>query len=145
MLYRLKKNLLCDEFTVVTIFNKRLNTYGKDDSFINQNMESGNFGMNAYMCILNEGEETTSNLRKFSDYVCQSMNKYASNKANNYHYVEYRGDISENIPVNERKSVDHYIITEGFLKFSIGYYAEKIDEGSFQIDQYFIHELFGMK
>ena len=76
--------------------------------------------MNAYMCILNEGEETTANLRKVSEHVCQTMNKYASNKANNYHYVEYRGYISANVPFNERKYVDHYIITEVIAIFEKG-------------------------
>ena len=73
------------------------------------------------------------------------MNKYASNKANNSHYVEYRGYISANVPVNDLKSVDHYIITEGVVKFEKGYYADDIYEGSFQIDRNLIHELFGRK
>ena len=73
------------------------------------------------------------------------MNKYSSNKANNSHYVEYRGDISANVPVNELKSVDHYIITEVVVKFSKGYYAEKIDEVYFKLDLDLIHTLFGRK
>ena len=73
------------------------------------------------------------------------MNKYASNKANNSHYVEYRGDISASLHVNERKSVDRYIITEGFVKFSKVYYAEEIDEVSFKLDLELIHEFFGRK
>ena len=138
MLYRLK-NLLVDDFLVVSIFTKRRNTDGKYDSFINQNMASGNFGMNAYMCIFNEGEKTTVNLRKFSENVFQTMNKYASNKENNSHYVEYRGDISTNVPVNEQKSVEHYIINESVVKILKGYYAKEIDEGYFQLDIDLIH------
>ena len=43
------------------MFTKRRDTDEKDNSFINQKMASGNFGMNAYMCILNEGDENTAN------------------------------------------------------------------------------------
>ena len=135
--------ITADKFITVTNFTKRRKTDESDDSFINKKMTSGIFGMNEYMCILNEGDETTSNLRKINDYVFQTMNNYASNKLNNYHFFEYRGDISSNVPFYKSKSFDHYIITEVVVKFARGYYAEDIDEVYFQIYFNLIHALFG--
>ena len=68
-----------DEFPVVTMFPKRRNTDQDGDSFIQQKV-SDTFGMNAYMCIFNEGEENSDHLKKIAEYVCKIMNKYALNR-----------------------------------------------------------------
>ena len=73
------------------------------------------------------------------------MNKYAANRSNNANPVEYSGDISANLLVSQRRSVDHYIITEGVVNFVKNYYSEEIAEGSFQFDLDLIDALFGMK
>ena len=51
----LKNNVFGDEFPVVTMFAKIRNPDLDGDAFIHQKV-SENFGMNAYMCIFNEGE-----------------------------------------------------------------------------------------
>ena len=71
------------------------------------------------------------------------MNKYAANCSNNANPVEYCGDISANVPVLQRQSVDHYIIMEGVVNFVKNYYSEEIAEGSFHLDLELIHALFG--
>ena len=83
------------------MFPKRRNTEQHGDAFIHQKV-SDNFGMNAYMCILNEGEDNSDNLKKVAESVCQVMNKYAANRSNNANPVEYRGDISANVPDSQR-------------------------------------------
>ena len=71
------------------------------------------------------------------------MNKCALNRSNNANPVEYRGEISTKVPVSQMQSVDHYIITEGVVKFVKNYYSEEIEEGSFYIDLELINALFG--
>ena len=126
------------------MFAKRRNPDLDGDVFIHQKL-SENFGMNAYMCILNEGEENSDNLKKVAESVCQVMNKYAANRSNNANPVEYRVDISANLPISQRRSVDHYIITEGVVNFVKNYYSEEIAEGSFHFDIDLIDALFGRK
>ena len=97
----LKNNAFGDDFPIVTLFPKRRNTEQDGDAFIRQKV-SENFGMNAYMCILNEGEDNSDNLKKVAESVCQVMNKYAANCLNNANPVEYCGDISANVPDSQR-------------------------------------------
>ena len=85
----------------MTLFPKRRNTEQDGDAFICQKV-SENFGMNAYMCIFNEGEDNSDNLKKVAESVCQVMNKYAVIHSNNANPVEYYGDISENVPDSQR-------------------------------------------
>ena len=124
------------------MFPKRRNTEQDGDAFICHKV-SENFGMNAYMCIFNEGEDNSDNLKKVAESVCQVMNKYAAIRSNNANPVEYRGDISTNVPDSQRQSVDHYIITKGVVNFVENYYSEEIADGLFHLDLELIHALFG--
>ena len=71
------------------------------------------------------------------------MNVYAALKHNNCHPVNYRGEITEGEPEADRKSLDHYIVTEFVVKFSRGYYTEEIDEENFYSNANLIDALFG--
>ena len=101
--------------------------------------------MTAYLGILEQGEDNTEGLKNLGTTVCNKMNEFAAFKQNNCHPVNYRGDITEGVPEEDRKSLDHFIVTECVVKFARGYYAEEIDEEKFYSDAALIDALFGRK
>ena len=101
--------------------------------------------MTAYLAILDAGEDNTEGLKKIGNVFCAKMNMYASIKSNNCNTVNYRGDITEGVPKAERKSLDHYIVTEFVVKFARGYYCEEIDDESFYSNAKLIDALFGLE
>ena len=66
-------------------------------------------------------------------------------KGNNCSLVTYKADITQDIPKDNRHSLDHYILTENIANFAREYYEEEIEEKSFDLDLDLIDTLFGRK
>ena len=119
----LKEDNLGPDFPIISSFPKRRNTDRDGDVHIEQ-LASTTWGMTAYLGILEQGEVNSEGLKKFGYTVCSKMNVYAALKHNNCHPVNYRGEITEGVQEDDRKSLDHYIVTEFVFKFARGYYTE---------------------
>lgn len=131
------------DFPVVCIFKKRRDTDTEGDDYIKQ--LGTDWGMPAYLCILEDGEDNSDGLEKLANVVCSKMNEYSSRKGSNCYPVCYMGNITQDIPRDKRHSLDHYVLTENVAKFARSYYEEEIEEGSFVMDIDLIDALFGRK
>ena len=139
----LKEDNLGDNFPIISSFQKRRNTDSNGDVPIEQLQAT--WGMTAYLGILEQGEDNTEGLKNLGTTVCNKMNEFAAIKQHNCHPVNYRGDITKGVPEEDRKSLDHYIVSEYVVKFARGYYAEEIDEEKFYSDAALIDALFVRK
>ena len=93
----LKEDNLGDNFPIISSFQKRRNTDSNGDVPIEQLQAT--WGMTAYLGILEQGEDNTEGLKNLGTTVCNKMNEFAAIKQNNCHPVNYRGDITEGVPV----------------------------------------------
>ena len=144
LLTELKEDNLGDDFPVISLFQKRRHINKDGDIPIHQ-LNSETWGMGAYLAILEEGEDNSEGLQKLANIVCTKMNVFASKSKSNCNPISYKGNLTEGLTEENRKSLDYYIVTEYVVKFARDYYSEEIDADTFLTDVDLIDALFGRK
>ena len=106
LLTELKEDNLGDDFPVISLFQKRRHIEKDGDIPIHQ-LNSETWGMGAYLAILEEGEDNSEGLQKLANIVCTKMNVFASKSKSNCNPISYKGNLTEGLTKENRKSLDY--------------------------------------
>ena len=79
----------------------------KDGDILIHQINSETWEMGAYLAILEEGEDNSEGLQKLANTVCTKMNVFASKSKSNCNPISYKGNLTEGLTEENRKSLDY--------------------------------------